>query len=272
VKETMFPQMHAGSSLVFLHIILPLLQGLQPSEQRIILLPRRRGGRAGVGRQLFEGGTFRFQGRLGVAVGGVQVGMPQPPANDGAIDPRGDEMNGGGMPEYLGRHPRGRQRWEVLRRPLDIVLELGADPCGAARLAIAVHKEWCMRQAGLTAEQGGQQVGRRWPGRTEALLLALPHEACVRGCVDVEGPGTEIERLVDARPRIISAGEERVIPLALQRRPSRLSQAGCHLFHRQIAHVSAWAACGGEAQHGRTLGRGQRFVVGDAGAATAQGR
>jgi hypothetical protein len=196
------PQMHAGSSLVFLHIILPLLQGLQPSEQRIILFPRRRGGRAGVRRQLFEGGTFRFQGRLGIAVGGVQVGMPQPTANDGDIDPRGDEMNGGGMPEYMGRPPLGRQRWDVLRRPLDIALELVADPCGAERWAIAVHQEWFMQQAGLTEEQRGQQVGRLWPERTEALLLALPHEACVCGCVDVEGPGTEIEPLLDARPRI----------------------------------------------------------------------
>ena len=56
---------------VILRIMFPLLEELQPDEQRIILFPRRWEGRAGVGRQLLEGGAFRFQGRLGIAVGGV---------------------------------------------------------------------------------------------------------------------------------------------------------------------------------------------------------
>src|SRR5215510_9672900 len=141
--------------------------------------------------------------------------MSQPTANDGHIDPRGDQMNGGGMAEDMGSHPLGRQRWDVLRRPLDIALELVADPRGAERLARAVHKERLLRQARLTAEQRGQQVGRLWPERTEALLLALPHKAYVGGGVEVDGLGTKVERLLDTRARIIQACEERVIPLPL---------------------------------------------------------
>jgi hypothetical protein len=37
-----------------------------------------------------------------------------------------------------------------------------------------LHIPYTLLQAGLTAQQRGQQVGGLWPERTEALLLALP--------------------------------------------------------------------------------------------------
>jgi hypothetical protein len=50
----------------------------------------------------FESGAFAGQGRLGVAIGGVQVGMPQPTADDGHIDPCSHQMNRGGMSKDMG--------------------------------------------------------------------------------------------------------------------------------------------------------------------------
>jgi len=70
-------------------------------------------------------------------------------------------------------------------------------------LAIAVDKEGLLGQAGLTAQQYREQVSRLWPEWTEAFLLALPDEAHVRGCLEADRSGAEVEGLLDARTRVV---------------------------------------------------------------------
>ena len=179
------------------------LQRLQPPQQLIILFPPRHDTWACLRCDLLKGGTLGFQRGLGIAVRGVQVGMPHPTADDGDVDPGSHEIDCCCVPKNMRGDTLGGQGGHLLRRQVDIPLEFVPHTGSSQGMPIAIHKEGFMGQAGLTAQESRQEISGLGPEGTETFLLALSEETYVSGGLEADGTGTEVQGLLDPGARVV---------------------------------------------------------------------
>ena len=85
----------------FLHII---SKRVEPGEYACIALPRWLTAGCCRNSDLFQGLPLRFQIGPGIVVGRVEADVAEPTADDGDIDPGGNEVDGGRVPEAVRRN------------------------------------------------------------------------------------------------------------------------------------------------------------------------
>src|SRR5712691_2358889 len=85
-----------------------------------------------------------------------------------------------------------------------------------------------------------------------------------------EGPGSNIQRFLNARASIVKDGQQHVIALALDGRAVRLVENSGDLAIFQMTERGLWRPFCGNAQDISALTCRQRFTVGDEAEETAQ--
>lgn len=83
--------------------------------------------------------------------------MTKPATDNGDVDPRRDEVYGGGVSEAVRRHMLSPQRWRGFGRRLHIGCKLEPNAGCAERLAIAVDEQPLVQCTRLSLQQFFQQ-------------------------------------------------------------------------------------------------------------------
>ena len=152
---------------------------------------------------LLERLPFGFKIGTLVVVGGVQADMPEPTADHGHVDTRGDHRHSHRVPEGVWRHVLSFQRGHTLRRYSNVVLEPESRTSSTERLTISVQEDLLVFGPRLPFKQRCQKVRCLWPQWTDSLLAPFTKQRDLCGRPELDGSRAEIQCFLDLRTGIV---------------------------------------------------------------------
>src|ERR1019366_919806 len=116
--------------------------------------------------------AFCFEISSCVQVGRVQSSVSEPISDDGRIDARGNQLDSNAVSKRMGADAFFRNRWRLLGRCLNILLEFKSNTCSAEGSPIAIHENWLIVGTGPAPQQRFEQIHRFRPQRTDSAFPA----------------------------------------------------------------------------------------------------
>ena len=113
---------------------------IEPGQQIGIALPVRRFCGPQFGVHLFQSLPFHLKARLSVMVCGVEMNVSQPASNHCDVHSGGDQMNGGGVAEYVRRNALPRQRRRFASCCFDVLAQPESETGSGERFPITIDE------------------------------------------------------------------------------------------------------------------------------------
>jgi hypothetical protein len=139
-------------------------------------------------RKLCERSAFGSEIGLGIVSCSIDAGVPEPAANNGYINPGGNQRDRCGVSKRMRRNVFLCQGRNGLRGGLYILRKLESHSRCAERLAVAVYEHRLIVRAWSTTQECLQQLNGLGPQRTNALSASSAEQAyrgwsCKANCV-----------------------------------------------------------------------------------------
>jgi len=163
----------------------------------------------GFGRRidLIECFAFCFEIRSCVQVGRVQSSVSEPISDDGRIDARGNQLDSNAVSKRMWADAFFPERWRLLGRCLNILLEFESNTCSAEGSPIAIHEDWLIVGTGPAPQQCSKQIHCFRPQGTDSAFPAFSKELHVGGRIEPNCLRTHIQRFLDASSRVVEKSE-----------------------------------------------------------------
>src|ERR1700693_576896 len=163
----------------------------------------------GFGRRidLIECFAFCFEIRSCVQVSSVQSSVSEPISDDGRIDARGNQLDSNAVSKRMWADAFLRERWGLLGRCLNILLEFESNTCSAEGSPIAIHEDWLIVGTGPAPQQRSEQIHRFRRQTTDSAFPALSKELHVGRRLEPNCVRTHIQRFLDAGSRVVEECE-----------------------------------------------------------------